>query len=156
MTDYYDSLETRDPAERDRELIGQVAAQIAHAKSAAPAYAKRFADLEAADIDSGPAIARLPLTRKTELLALQRENPPFGGFSAVSGAALSHIFASPGPIYEPGSRRADFWRFARALFAAGFRSGDIVHNCFSYHLTPAGAMVESGAHALGCTVIPAG
>lgn len=156
MTDYYDSLETRDPAEREQELIGQVAAQVMHAKSATPAYAKRFTDVDAAAIDSSSAIAKLPLTRKSELLALQREHLPFGGFSAVSGAALSHIFASPGPIYEPGTPRADFWRFARALFAAGFRQGDIVHNCFSYHLTPAGAMVESGAHALGCTVIPAG
>lgn len=156
MTDYYDQLETRDPAARQRDLIDQVAAQVAHAKSATSAYAERLADLDATDIDSVSAIARLPVTRKTELLTLQRENPPFGGFSAVSGAALSHIFASPGPIYEPGSKRADFWRFARCLFAAGLRQGDIVHNCFSYHFTPAGAMVEGGAHALGCTVIPAG
>ena len=155
MTNYYDSLETRDPAERARDLIGQVTAQVAHAKSAAAAYAKRFADLDVDNIDSGTAIARLPVTRKSELLTLQREIPPFGGFAA-SGSDIAYIFASPGPIYEPGTRRSDFWRFARTLFAAGFRRGDLIQNCFSYHLTPAGAMVDSGAHALGCTVIPAG
>ncbi|MCB1850300.1 MAG: AMP-binding protein [Gammaproteobacteria bacterium] len=156
MTDYYDALETRDPDQRERDLIFQVAAQVAHAKSATPAYTKRFADLDAADITSAAAFTRMPLTRKTELLELQRNTLPFGGFSAVSGANLAYIFASPGPIYEPGTRRPDFWRFARTLFAAGFRQGDIIQNCFSYHLTPAGAMVESGAHAIGCSVIPAG
>lgn len=156
MTDYYDSLETRDPDERTRDLIGKVAAQVAHAKSSAPAYSRLLADMDAIAIDSAAVISKLPVTRKTELLALQRETPPFGGFSALSGGEISYIFASPGPIYEPGTRRADFWRFARTLFAAGFRRGDIIQNCFSYHLTPAGAMVDSGAHALGCTVIPAG
>jgi len=156
MTDHYDPLETRDPAERERELIGKVAAQVAHAKSSTPAYAKMLADTQAMEIDSAAAIGSIPVTRKTELLALQRETLPFGGFSAVSGSDLSYIFASPGPIYEPGTRRPDFWRFARTLYAAGFRQGDIVQNCFSYHLTPAGAMADSGAHALGCSVIPAG
>ena len=101
MTDYYDKLETRDPAERERNLIAQVAAQVAHAKSAAPAYAELLADIDAGAINSAAAIAELPVTRKTELLALQKERPPFGGFSAVSGADISYIFASPGPIYEP-------------------------------------------------------
>ena len=156
MTDYYDQLETRDPAARERELIAKVAAQVAHAKSAAPAYSRLLANVNATAIDSAAAISKLPVTRKSELLALQREAPPFGGFSAVSGSAISYIFASPGPIYEPGTKRSDFWRFARTLFAAGFRQGDMIQNCFSYHLTPAGAMVDSGAHALGCTVIPAG
>ncbi|MCP4993918.1 MAG: phenylacetate--CoA ligase, partial [Gammaproteobacteria bacterium] len=100
--------------------------------------------------------SRIPLTRKSELLTLQRKDPPFGGFTSVTGPDLAYIFASPGPIYEPGTKRPDFWRFSRALFAAGFRQGDILQNCFSYHLTPAGAMVDSGAHALGCSVIPAG
>ncbi len=156
MTDYYDPLETRDPAEREQDLIGKVAAQVAHAKSFAPAYSKLLTNIEPSEIDSIAAISRMPLTRKSELLTLQRKDPPFGGFTSVTGPDLAYIFASPGPIYEPGTKRPDFWRFARALFAAGFRQGDILQNCFSYHLTPAGAMVDSGAHALGCSVIPAG
>jgi len=156
MTDYYDPLETSDPAERERDLIDKVAAQVAHAKSFAPAYSRLLADIDASKIDSAAAIAAMPVTRKAELLSLQREDPPFGGFSSLSAPELSYIFASPGPIYEPGTRRPDFWRFARTLFAAGFRQGELIQNCFSYHLTPAGAMVESGAHALGCSVIPAG
>lgn len=156
MADYYDQLEIRDPSERERNLIEAVAAQVAHAQAEAPAYTERLAAVDPARIDSVEAIARLPLTRKSELLEQQKKAPPLGGFSAVSGPDLAYLFASPGPIYEPGSRRPDFWRFARALFAAGFRSGDIIHNCFSYHLTPAGAMIDSAAHALGCTVIPAG
>ncbi len=156
MAEYYDELETRDPQQRERELIAAVAAQVAHAREKAPAYAERLAEVDPAAIDSAEAIARLPLTRKLELLDKQREHPPLGGFCAVSGPELAWLFASPGPIYEPGTLRPDFWRFGRALFAAGFRRGDLLHNCFSYHLTPAGIMVDSGAHALGCTVIPAG
>ncbi len=156
MTDHYDELEIREPAERERSLVKAVAAQVAHAKTHAPAYEQLLKDVDPADIDSAEAIAKLPLTRKSALLELQRENLPLGGFCTVSGPDLAYLFASPGPIYEPGSKRADFWRFARALFAAGFRPGNIIHNCFSYHLTPAGAMIDSGAHALGCTVIPAG
>jgi phenylacetate-CoA ligase len=101
-------------------------------------------------------LAELPLTRKSELIDLQRRDPPFGGFVTAPMSSLRRVFMSPGPIYEPESRRPDSWRFARALFAAGFRAGDLIHNSFSYHLTPAGAMVESGAEALGCPVIPAG
>jgi phenylacetate-CoA ligase len=101
-------------------------------------------------------LAQLPVTRKSDLIELQRQEPPFGGFAAVPVSALRRVFVSPGPIYEPEGRRPDFGRFARALFAAGFRSGDLVHNTFSYHMTPAGAMVESAAEALGCPVIPAG
>jgi phenylacetate-coenzyme A ligase PaaK-like adenylate-forming protein len=101
-------------------------------------------------------LAELPLTRKSELIELQRQVPPFGGLTAAPISSLRRVFVSPGPIYEPEGRRPDYWRFARALFAAGFRAGDLVHNAFSYHLTPAGAMVESGAEALGCPVIPAG
>ena len=112
--------------------------------------------MRAGDIVDRRALARLPLTRKSELIELQRRDPPFGGFAAVPVAALRRIFASPGPIYEPEARRPDFFRLARALYAAGFRRGDLVHNTFSYHLTPAGAMLESAAEALGCPVIPAG
>jgi phenylacetate-coenzyme A ligase PaaK-like adenylate-forming protein len=129
---------------------------IAAAKAQSPAYRDLLAAVDPEDIVDRRTLAGLPLTRKSALIELQRQNPPFGGFVAAPMSALRRVFASPGPIYEPEGRRPDYWRFARALFAAGFRAGDLVHNTFSYHLTPAGAMVESGADALGCPVIPAG
>jgi phenylacetate-CoA ligase len=129
---------------------------IAAAKAQSPAYRDLLAAVDPEDIVDRRTLAGLPLTRKSALFELQRQNPPFGGFVAAPMSALRRVFASPGPIYEPEGRRPDYWRFARALFAAGFRAGDLVHNTFSYHLTPAGAMVESGADALGCPVIPAG
>ncbi|MCP3871411.1 MAG: phenylacetate--CoA ligase [Gammaproteobacteria bacterium] len=156
MTEYYDSLETRNPDQREKELIRQLADQVAHAKSNTAAYARLLEDIDPETIDSPQEVARLPVTRKSELLELQKQSPPFGGYTAISGSDLTHIFASPGPIYEPGSLRRDFWRLARTLHAAGFRGGDLIHNCFSYHLTPAGAMLDSGANALGCSVIPGG
>lgn len=157
MSTYYDALETRNTAERDAALIAAVAQQVAHAKAHAPAYTELLADINPATLTSAAAIAALPITRKADLSALQKTIPPFGGLAVIQGETLTHIFASPGPIYEPGSiRRPDFWRLARALYCAGFRKGDLAHNTFSYHLTPAGMMMESGAHALGCAVIPAG
>lgn len=156
MTEYYDRQEIREPDQREAELIKAVAKQVAHAKNNSPAYKTILADVNPATISSREAIAQLPVTRKSELIGLQKESRPFGGLAAVSGGDLTYIFASPGPIYEPGSKRKDFWRFTRSLFATGFRPGELIHNCFSYHLTPAGAMVDSGAHALGCAVIPAG
>jgi phenylacetate-coenzyme A ligase PaaK-like adenylate-forming protein len=156
MTEYYDSLETRDPEAREREQLKRLPLQIAHAKANAAAYARMFADIDAAAITTRDALAELPVTRKSELLELQKAARPFGGFAAVRRGEAARVFASPGPIYEPEGRRADYWRLARALFAAGFRKGDLVHNGFSYHHTPAGSMMETGAHALGCTVFPGG
>ena len=156
MTDFYDSLETRDPAEREQALIQAVSAQVAHAKDKAPIYKILLADVDPDAITDIGAIARLPITRKSELIEQQQGDRPFGGYAAIAAPELAHIFASPGPIYEPGSNRRDYWRFARTLFAAGFRPGDLIQNCFSYHFTPAGSMLDSGAHALGCGVIPAG
>lgn len=157
MNKYYDDLETRTPEERAAALIQAVRVQVAHAQQNAPAYAEILANIDAVGIDSAAAIAALPVTRKSELLDLQRDTPPFGGLAATPGNTLTHIFASPGPIYEPGSsHRSDFWRLARAMHCAGFRAGDVIHNTFSYHFTPAGMMMESAAHALGCAVIPAG
>jgi len=156
MTNYYDELETQDPRTRQQSLIKAVAAQVAHAKVEAPAYGRILADFDPASITSAEAIAQLPLTRKSALIELQQSSRPFGGMAAVKSPQLAYVFASPGPIYEPGSKRQDFWRFARALFAAGFRTEELIHNCFSYHFVPAGAMLDSGAHALGCSVIPAG
>lgn len=138
MSDYYDNLEIREPERRNRELIAAVSSQVRYAQHHSPAYAALLEGVEPERLDSPEAIARLPLTRKSELLELQKKRPPFGDFSPLSGPELAYIFASPGPIYEPGSRRVNAWRLARAMFAAGFRSGDLVHNSFSYHLTPPG------------------
>ncbi len=160
MTDFYDALEHRDPAQREAALMRALPAQIAHAQTHASAWTTILHGVKAADVNSRAALARLPVTRKHELLARQqteRANNVFGGFAAIGvGASMPRVFASPGPIYEPEGVGKDYWRMARALFAAGFRSGELVHNCFSYHFTPAGSMMESGAHALGCTVFPGG
>jgi len=153
---FYDSLETRDPAEREAALLAALPRVIAGAKERSPAYRRLLAGVHPEAIDDRRKLAELPLTRKSALLELQGQEPPFGGFVAAPISSFRRIFMSPGPIYEPEARRPDYWRFARALFAAGFRAGDLVHNTFSYHLTPAGAMVESGAEALGCPVIAAG
>jgi len=155
-TSFYDTSETRDPAEREAALMAALPRVIAAAQANAPAYRERLAGIGAEAIDSRRALAELPLTRKSELVELQRRNPPFGGFTTVPAGAVARVFASPGPIYEPEGRRPDYFRMARALFAAGMRAGDLLHNAFSYHLTPAGAMLESAALALGCPVIPAG
>ena len=155
-TPLYDPLEARDPALREAALMAALPAIIAAAKERCPAYRDLLAGVRPEKVTDRQALAKLPLTRKSELIELQRRNPPFGGFAAVPVSSLRRVFVSPGPIYEPEARRQDYGRFARALFAAGFRAGDLVHNAFSYHLTPAGAMVESAAEALGCPVIPAG
>lgn len=160
MTSFYDTLETRAPADREAALLAALPAQVAHARNAAPAFAALLADIDPASVTSREALARLPVTRKYELLErqqAQRADNVFGGFSAIDfGAAMPRVFCSPGPIYEPEGKRADYWRMARALHAAGFRAGELAHNSFSYHFVPAGSMMESGAHALGCTVFPGG
>jgi phenylacetate-CoA ligase len=155
-TPFYDALETRDPAEREAALMAALPRLIRTAKERSPAYRRLLAGVQPEDVVDRRALAALPLTRKSALIELQRQEPPFGGLAAVPISTLRRVFVSPGPIYEPEGRRPDYWRFARALFAAGFRPGDLVLNTFSYHLTPAGAMAESGADLLGCPVIPAG
>ncbi len=154
--EFYDSLETRDPEEREQDLFQALKRQLAHARENAPWYAETLADVDPTAVGSRAALARLPLLRKSELAALQAAGPPFGGLAATPVSDLARVFASPGPIFEPEAHRDDYWRMARALFAAGFRRGDLVHNTFSYHFSPAGAMMESGAHALGCPVFAAG
>jgi len=166
---YFDALEVRSEAQREADHLSALTAQIAHAKAASAAFAELLRDVNPADITSRKALAQLPVVRKSELQTLQQEareraaqdNPthinPFGGFSAIGyGMAMPRVFASPGPIYEPEGRARDYWRMARAIFAAGFRPGDLIHNSFSYHFVPAGSMMESGAHALGCSVFPGG
>jgi phenylacetate-CoA ligase len=155
-TSFYDPAEIRDPGAREATLMAALPQLVVAAQRDAPAYRARLGGIAAGEIASRAALAGLPLTRKSELIEVQRQNPPFGGFATVATGALARVFASPGPIYEIEARRPDFFRMARALYAAGIRAGDLIHNTFSYHLTPAGAMLESAALALGCPVIPAG
>jgi phenylacetate-CoA ligase len=156
MCEFYDSLETRSVEQREQELFQSIREHVAHAKENTVTYRQLLKDVEVEDLVDANSFSKLPITRKSELVEKQRITPPFGGMEAMQGAPLTHIFASPGPIYEPSIARSDFANFARALYAAGFRPGDLLHNSFSYHFSPAGAMVESGAHALGCSVFPAG
>ena len=154
--EHYDDLETRDPEERERALFNELPKQISNAKTNAPGWADILSDVAPDHIDSRETLAELPVTRKSELNDRQKSVPPLGGLLTASPRELSWVFCSPGPIYEPGERGGDFWRMGRALYAAGFRRGDIIHNTFAYHLTPAGHMMEAGAHACGCVVIPGG
>jgi len=160
MNNLFDALESRTPAEREAQLMSALPAQVGHAQARSAAFAGILAGIDAGTVTSRAALARLPVTRKHELLERQqahRAQDPFGGFSAiVRGPHMPRIYASPGPIYEPEGAQRDYWRAARAMFAAGFRSGDLVHNSFSYHMTPGAFIMESGAHAVGCTVFPAG
>ena len=153
---HYDELETRAPEQRERALLGALPGLIAHAKAKAPALAALLAEVDPRAVTSRAALAKLPVLRKSELIERQKAAAPFGNLAAVAPGALARIFMSPGPIFDPEGRRPDYWRLARALFAAGFRPGDLIHNCFSYHLTPAGSMLETGAQALGCAVVPGG
>ena len=156
MSEFYDSLETRSADERAQAQFESIRAQIEHVQNDTVAYSESLKDVDASEITDAASFSALPLTRKSELIELQQAQRPFGGYTANNAALHSHVFASPGPIYEPGFAVPDFWRFARSLYASGFRSGDLVHNCFSYHFTPAGQMFDSAALALGCSVIPAG
>ena len=162
MTEFFDALETRSADEREAAQMAALAGQLAHAQRHSTALAEILKDVDPASVASRPALAKLPVTRKSELLERQKASraaggDAFGGFSAlVRGPAMSRIFASPGPIYEPEGAGADYWRTGRALYAAGFRKGELVHNAFSYHMTPGAYILEAGAHAVGCTVFPAG
>jgi phenylacetate-CoA ligase len=162
MSETFDALETRASAEREAALLAALPRQIAHARKASAAFADLLADVNPAAITSRAALAQLPVIRKSELQERQQAvrnagGNVFGGFSAIGfGAAMPRVFASPGPIYEPEGTSRDYWRMARAIFAAGFRAGDLIHNSFSYHFVPAGSMMETGAHAMGCSVFPGG
>ena len=162
MSEHYDALEHRAPDAREAALLRALPAHIAHAKAQAPAFARSLAQIDAAAVTSRAALATLPVIRKHALLEQQKAaraagGNVFGGFSALGfGRQMPRVFASPGTIYEPEGAGADYWRIARAMFAAGFRGGELIHNCFSYHFTPAGSMMETGAHALCCTVFAGG
>jgi phenylacetate-CoA ligase len=147
---FFDDRETRSGDQRQAELAQRLPRQIAYAKQHTPAYAALPMDADLRDL------ATLPVTRKSDLIAAQAAAPPFGGFTARPLADVPRVFASPGPIHEPQGAGADPWRYARALHATGLRRGMLLHNCFAYHFTPAGMMLEEGARALGCPVFPAG
>jgi len=155
MSDHYDSLETRDPAQREREQCARLPEIVARAMSA-PGWARHLTGVDPKSVTSGAALAKLPVLRKSDLATLQKDHPPFGGLNVTPPGKVKRLLMSPGPIFEPQGEGADAYGTARALYAAGFRAGDIVHNSFAYHLTPGGFIIETGAHALGCAVIPGG
>lgn len=156
MSRFFDTLETRSSQDRTAQQFTVFGTMIGHALQHSPYYRDWLNEFAGTRNFDAATLARLPLTRKSALQELQRQQPPFGGLAQLTAPNLARIYASPGPIYEPETRRRDYWRFARALYAAGIRPGDLLYNCFSYHFTPAGAMVESGAAALECVVFPAG
>ncbi|MEM8630526.1 MAG: phenylacetate--CoA ligase family protein [Pseudomonadota bacterium] len=155
MAEFFDALETRSADARAADLANALPAQIARA-AALPGYAASLGGVAAGDVVSVADLARLPVLRKSALGTAQAAEKPLGGFTAKPAAAFAHIFQSPGPLYEPGDISADWWRLGRFLHAAGVGRGDIVQNCFGYHLTPAGMIFESGARAVGAAVLPAG
>jgi phenylacetate-CoA ligase len=156
MAEHFDALETRDPEVRERDLLARLPQQVAHAKANAPGFARILADVDPRAVTSRAALARLPVTRKSDLKTLQAAARPLGGLNATPVGKLAKLFVSPGQIYEPEGHGRDWWRTARALHASGFRAGDLVANAFAYHFTPAGSMLENGALACGCTVVPTG
>ncbi|HYG43462.1 MAG TPA: AMP-binding protein, partial [Bordetella sp.] len=166
MPAFFDALETRAPEQRERDLMAALPGAVERAVAGAHAIAEQLHGIDPRGVATRQALARLPVLRKHELLDRQQRSrtgsgpagaaKAFGGFSTIGWGQAVRVFASPGPIYEPESARADYWRFARALYAAGFRPGELAYNCFSYHFTPAGSMMETAAHAVGCTVFPGG
>jgi phenylacetate-CoA ligase len=156
VTEHYDGLETRDTAEREADFFARLRARLETALPHAPALAKQLHGVDLAGLTSRAALAKVPLLRKSDMAALQKPDPPFGGFAATP-LGVARIYGSPGPVFEAQSADdPDYGLFARALFAAGFRAGDLVYNTFSYHFTPAGLMTDAGARLLGCSVFPAG
>ncbi len=155
QTSHFDELETRSAAARAADLAQALPAQIARAQ-ALPGYAGSLDGIDPATITSADALAALPVLRKSELGKAQATSAPFGGFTTKPAHGFTHVFQSPGPIYEPSSNAPDWWRMGRFLHAVGIGAGDIVQNCFGYHLTPAGMIFESGAQAVGAAVLPAG
>jgi phenylacetate-CoA ligase len=150
---YFDALETRASDQREEEQLAQLASQIDHAKTNASYFSDVLSDVNTTGLDR-TALAKIPVTRKSDLVEQQQAKPPFGGMAVAS--AMGRIFQSPGPIYDPEGRGADYWRTSRAFHAAGFEKGDVVLNTLSYHMTPGGFIMDAGAHSLGCAVIPAG
>ena len=156
MTEHYDDLEIRTPEARERAHFAVLPSLVRHARERAPGFKDLLQSVDPDSVKDRAALAKLPVLRKGELIERQKALLPFGGFTATPTGDLLRVFASPGPIYDPEGKRSDYWRLARALWAAGLRKGELVHNCFAYHMTPAGAMLETAAHAIGCPVFPGG
>ncbi len=154
--DFYDELEVRDPAQREETLFNELIIQIEDAQKHASYFATLIGNVDARSIKDRAALVTLPITRKSDLVNLQARGNPLGGLTTVSAGQLKRIFQSPGPTYDAEGSGKDWWGTARALYACGVRKGDILHNTFSYHFTPAGVMLEQGAEAIGCAVFPAG
>ena len=155
MTQYFDDFETRSPEARAEAISRALPAQIAAAQGL-PGYGETLRDVDAAAITTVADLAKLPVLRKSDLGRAQGNAAPFGGLTTRPAHGFAHIFQSPGPIYEPGGTDHDWWRMGRFLHACGIGKGDIVQNCFGYHLTPAGMIFENGARAVGAAVLPAG
>ncbi len=153
---HFDRLEIQDPKSRRATLQEALPLQIEHAKRKSPAYARLLAHIDPQTIDSREALRQLPILRRSDIAKLQRQNPPFGGLAVMVKGDVARLYQAPGVLYSFEVRRSDFWRMARALFAAGFRKNDLIHNGFSYHFSPRGFMIESGAQELGCCLFPAG
>jgi len=156
LREYFDELETRPRELRERALMRALREQIENAKRNAPYFSHLLSEVHPHEVTDRVALAKLPVTRKSDLIALQKQELPFAGMTAVPLYKLGRVFASPGPIYDPQADKRDYWGMGRALYAAGFREGELVHNTFSYHFTPAGFMCDLAAQALGCPVFPAG
>ena len=153
---YFDDKETLAPDAREGRLMATLPGLIAHARDKTQGFGTILKNVASGAVTNRAELAKLPVTRKSDLIDLQAQNRPFAGLNATPVGALGRIFQSPGPIYDPEGRGDDWWRMGRAYFAAGFRPGDVVHNCMSYHLTPGGFIFDSGARACGCAVVPAG
>ncbi len=156
MADHFDLQEARDPAEREADFFRRFVPFLGEAIRGAPGLAHHLAGIDAVTVTSRQALAALPVLRKSDLMRMQAENPPFGGLVPAGALEGTRVFMSPGPIWEPQGPGVDPWGAARAFYAAGFRAGDIVVNTYAYHMTPAGFIMDEGARALGCTVFPAG
>ena len=156
MSEFFDNLETRSDSERSNDIGERLPVQINNAKENSSAFSEILKNINPGDVKSIEDLPKLPVLRKSELVKLQGKKPPLGGLIAGSVQDLDQIFQSPGPIYEPGMVKRDWWRSGRAVKAAGIGKGDIVQNCFSYHFTPAGMLSEQGILAVGATVFPAG
>lgn len=156
MTNRFDEQETRASEVRERETFDALRSLLAQSLTRLPALSDWLGHPDPSEITDRKALAKLPVLRKPDLMEMQASNPPFGGLATVDALKGNRIFMSPGPVWEPQGLGADPWQAARALFAAGFRAGDIVQNSFAYHMTPGGFILDEGARALGCLVFPAG
>ena len=156
MQAHYDTLETRGAEQREAEQFAELREILDFALPRAPGLARQLEGVDLGELKDRSALAKLPILRKADLVEMQSKAPPFGGLTSRPASEFSHLFQSPGPIYEPGMNTPDWWRFARALWAGGLRSDNVVLNCFAYHLTPAGLMFDSGARAIGAAVVPGG